>query len=52
VLDVQVGRADEGVDAWSLRPLHGFPGALDVLFVDAGEPGDGRPLYLGGDAGY
>ena len=50
VLDVQVAGADEGVDAWPLGPLHRLPGAHDVLLVDAGEAGDPRSLYLGGDA--
>ena len=52
VLDVQVAGTHEGVDTRPTRPLHGLPGALDVLLVDAGEPCDGRALHFCGDAGY
>ena len=51
VLDVQVARADERVDAGPLGPLDRLPGAAYVLLVEAGEAGDSRALDLGGDPG-
>ena len=49
VLDVDVARRDEGVDARALRVLDGVPGGVDVLSVCAGEPGDHGAVHLAGD---
>ena len=49
VLDVDVGRGDEGVDPRSLRVLDGLPCTIDVRRVRAGQAGDDRALDLAGD---
>jgi hypothetical protein len=46
VLDVDVARRDEGVDARPLRVLDRVPRGVDVLRVRAREPADDRPVHL------
>ncbi len=49
VLSVDGGGGQEDVDTGFLGVLDGFPGAVDVAFVAAGEAADGRAGDLGGD---
>ena len=49
VVDVDVRRGDEGVDARAVGVAHRFGGALDVGGVRAGEPGDDRAVDLARD---
>ena len=49
VLDVDVARGDEGVDAGPLGVLDRVPGGVHVLRVGAGEPADHRAVDLAGD---
>jgi hypothetical protein len=49
VLEVNIGRGDEGMDAGRLGAAHRLRRPLDVPLVAARQAGDGRALDPGGD---